>query len=175
MNERFSKLMQSIKESSKIIKVLTLDSAVLADIRQKYDLNEESLLVRLFLKDKRYGQKTIKPEDYVFEKHGFVQHKDSNKKIYVRFKEFEYQFDYETNKIYEIKGENIKFAVCVKGEKQILFINQDYILLDDSTRPYRTFYDGLMKVSFRYCYLFDEQVIIDVKKGDRLIFDIVNC
>lgn len=44
MSERFSNLMQSIKESSKNIKILPLDLAVLADIQQKYDMNSESLL-----------------------------------------------------------------------------------------------------------------------------------
>jgi len=44
MSERFSNLMQSVTESGKNIKVLPLDSAVLADIQQKYDMNSESLL-----------------------------------------------------------------------------------------------------------------------------------
>ena len=62
-----------------------------------------------------------------FERHGFVKLKDSNKKVYVSVNECEYQFDYETNKIYEISDKNIKFAVCVSEGKQMLFTNQDYI------------------------------------------------
>lgn len=100
-----------------------------------------------------------------FERHGFVKLKDSNKKVYVSVNECEYQFDYETNKIYEISDKNIKFAVCVSDGKQMLFTNQDYIFSDDTTSPYRTFYDGLMRAPFKFCYPFDEQVIIEVKKG----------
>lgn len=113
-------------------------------------------------------------EDCAFKKHGFVKLKDANKKVYVSVKEFEYQFDYETNKIYEIFRENIKFAICVSREKRYLFINQDFIPKADSTSPYRTFYDGLMKEPFRFCYPFDEQVIIEVKKGIKLRFAVVN-
>ena len=110
----------------------------------------------------------------MFKKHGFVKLKDSNKKVYVRVKELEYIFDYETNKIYEIPSENIKFAVCVSKGKQMLFINQDYIVSDDTTVPYRTFYDGLMKIPFKFCYPFDGKVIIENKKGIRLQFSIEN-
>lgn len=113
-------------------------------------------------------------DNCAFEKHGFIKIQDSNKKVYVNVKECEYQFDYETNKIYEIPGESIKFAICVRNGKQILFLNQDYIFSKDSTSPYRTFYDGLMKELFKFCYPFDEQVIIEVKKGKRLIFFIGN-
>lgn len=113
-------------------------------------------------------------ENCAFEKHGFIKIQDPNKKVYVNVKECEYQFDYETNKIYEISDKNIKFAVCVRNGKQILFINQDYILSKYSTYPYRTFYEGLMKDPFKFCYPFDEQVIIEVKKGKRLRFFIGN-
>lgn len=112
--------------------------------------------------------------DCAFEKHGFVKRRNSHKKIYVSVKECVYQFDYETNKIYEIPSENIKFALCVSRGEQLLFINQDFIPADDTTSPYRSFYDGLMKEPFRFCYPFDEQVIIEVKKGKRLRFSIVN-
>ena len=114
-------------------------------------------------------------EGCAFKKHGFAKRKDSNKKVSVSVKEFEYIFDYETNKIYEIPSENIIFAICVSREKRFLFTNQDYIITDESTSPYRTFYDGLMKEPFRYCYPFDDQVIIEVKRGIKLRFVVVNA
>lgn len=105
-----------------------------------------------------------------FAKHGFMKQKDSNKKVYVMVNEVEHSFDYETNIIYEIPSEQIKFAICVRNGKRLLFTNKDYILEDGTTSPYRTFYDGLMKEPFQFCYSFDEQVNIVTKEGYRLLF-----
>ena len=113
-------------------------------------------------------------ENCKFKKHGFMKIMDPNKKVCVIVNDCEYQFDYETNKLYEISDMNIKFAVCIGNGKQILFLNQDYILSKDSTYPYRTFYEGLMKEPFKFCYPFEEQVIVEVKKGKRLRFFIGN-
>ena len=122
---------------------------------------------------KNAKKNNIKLEECSFNKHGFVKCKEANKKVYVSVKEIEYKFDYETNKIYEISSDNIKFAICVNEGKQYLFINQDFIPTADSTSPYRTFYDGLMKEPFKFCYPFDEQVIIKVTKRTKLKFSIV--
>lgn len=110
-----------------------------------------------------------------FTKHGFEKRKDESKKICVKIKESTYQFDYETNKLYEIPSENIKFAICISGRELILFINKGFIPGNDTTSPYRTFYEGLMKEPFKLCYPFNEQVIIEAKKGNRFVFSIVNA
>ena len=112
-------------------------------------------------------------EEQAFEKHGFKKYKDSTKKIVVFVNDVKYQFDYETNKIFEIPSERIKFAVCIYRREKILFINKNFIPLNDTTSPYRTFYDGLMKEPFKLSYPFEEQVIIEVKRGYRLRFDVV--
>lgn len=111
--------------------------------------------------------------DSEFKKHGFRKRKDSNKKICVSIKECKYHFDYETNKVYEIPSEGVKFAICLDGRELILFINKSFISGNDTTSPYRTFYEGLMKEPFKLCYPFKEQVIIEEKKGERLVFSIV--
>lgn len=111
--------------------------------------------------------------DSEFTKHGFKKRKDSNKKINVSTKESMYQFDYETNKLYQIPSEGVKFAICIDSRKLVLFINKGFIPGNDTTSPYRTFYDGLMKEPFKLCYPFNGQVIIEEKKGDRLVFSIV--
>ena len=122
----------------------------------------------------RVHQKTEELLDSEFTKHGLKKCKDSNKKINVSTKESVYQFDYETNKLYEIPSEGVKFAICLDGRELILFINKSFIPGNDTTSPYRTFYEGLMKEPFKYCYPFNEQVIIEEKKGDRFVFSIVN-
>lgn len=109
-----------------------------------------------------------------FRKHGFKKCKVSNKKICVSVKECKYYFDYETNKLYEIPSENIKFAICTSGRELVLFINKGFIPGNDSTNPHRTFYEGLMKEPFKFCYPFTEQVIIEEKKGKRFVFSVEN-
>lgn len=122
----------------------------------------------------RAHQKTEVLLDSEFKKHGFRKHKVSNKKICVNVKECKYQFDYETNKVYEIPSEGVKFAICLDGRELILFINKSFIPGNDTTSPYRTFYEGLMKEPFKLCYPFNGQVIIEEKKGNRFVFSIVN-
>lgn len=109
-----------------------------------------------------------------FRKHGFQKYKEANKKIHVRIKDSIYQFDYETNKLYEIPSENIKFAICLDGRELVLFINKDFIPGNDTTSPYRTFYEGLMKEPFKFCYPFKDQAIIEEKKGNRFVFSVEN-
>ena len=105
-----------------------------------------------------------------FAKHGFMKQKDSSKKVYVMVNEVEYAFDFETNIIYEIPLRQIKFAICVRNGKTLLFTNKDYSFGDGTTSPYRTFYDGLMKEPLKFCYPFDGQVNIVTKEGYRLLF-----
>ena len=110
-----------------------------------------------------------------FERNGFRKKVDSNKKIHLWVNDEEYIFDYETNKMFIISKEDIRFAMCVREKKRYLFINKSYnIDTDDYTRPYRTFYDGLMKEPFNLCYPFDKPVIIYPKKRIKLRFEIVN-
>lgn len=108
--------------------------------------------------------------DAAFIKNGFVKKKDSKKKLCVDVQGIEYQFEFETNRIYEIPAEQLKFAICIQGRERFLFVNKDYILLKDTTSPYRTFYEGLMKEPFKFSYPFKEQVIIETKDNVRLKF-----
>lgn len=116
------------------------------------------------------GKNQQQSPNNAFAKHGFMKQKDSNKKVYVMVSEAEYAFDFETNIIYEIPSGQIKFAICVRNGKRILFTNKNYILEDGTTRPYRTFYDGLMKEPFKFCFPFGEQVNIVTEEGYRLLF-----
>ena len=110
-----------------------------------------------------------------FSKHGFVRLCDSHKKICVMVNDVEYQFDFVTNFLYEIPSEQIKFAIAmdVCSKKRLLFLNKDYIIKNNTTSPYRTFYSGLMKEPFKICYPFDEEVIIQMEKGCQLKFNIM--
>lgn len=116
-----------------------------------------------------------KKDGDAFSKYGFVELCDSHKKIRVMVNDAEYEFDFVTNFIYEIISEQIKFAIAmdVCSKKRILFLNKDYILQNNTTSPYRTFYSGLMKEPFKFCYPFDEEVIIQTEEGYRLKFNII--
>lgn len=111
----------------------------------------------------------------VFSKHGFVRLSDSHKKVCVMVNDTEYQFDFVTNFIYEIPSEQIKFAIAMDIHRNeiILFVNKDFIVQDNTTSPYRTFYSGLMKEPFKFCYPFDEEVAIQTKEGCWLKFSII--
>lgn len=137
-------------------------------------------LVAAALKKKRVVQtKEIEHPNHMcevdpsaFKRHGFFKVIDSKKKICVMVNEEQYEFDYETNVIYEIPKEKIKFAMCMhEGPRaRRLFVNKDYTIMQGTTSPYRTFYEGLMKEPFRFCYPFDEPATIVTKKKDRLRF-----
>ncbi len=68
--------------------------------------------------------------------------------------------------------ENIKFGMCMHAGPRVrrLFVNKDYAIVEGTTSAYRTFYEGLMKDFFRFCYPFDEPAIIVTKKKDKLRF-----
>ncbi|MBD5136860.1 MAG: hypothetical protein HDT39_12985 [Lachnospiraceae bacterium] len=113
-----------------------------------------------------------KKDEDAFSKYGFVRLCDSHKKIRVMVNDAEYEFDFVTNFIYEIMSEQIKFAIAIDvcSKKRILFLNKDYIIKNNTTSPYRTFYKDLMKEPFKFCYPFDEEVIIQTKEGNQLKF-----
>ena len=126
------------------------------------------MYMKLFGKFREKDKSEVKNSS--FTKHGFIKLKDRKKKLHVTVNEVENQFDFETNMIYEIPLKLIKFALCIHSGKKLLFINKDYIPLEGTTSPYRTFYSGLMKEPFKFCYPFDEQVTIETKERDRLEF-----
>lgn len=109
----------------------------------------------------------------MFLRNGFITLRDSKKKIYVNVNENVYSFGFETNTIYEIPTYQIRFAICIRSGKRILFINKNYISSCHLTSPYRTFYNGLMKEPFKFCYPFDEEVIIETEEGYRLNFRVI--
>lgn len=119
----------------------------------------------------------VENADNLFTRHGFVKRKDSRRKVCVSVNGEEYWFDFETNVIYEILAKKIKFAICIQWREVHLFINKDYIYIpeSDTTSPYRTYYEGLMKEPFRFCYPFDKKVVIETEEHDRLIFEIVKA
>ena len=112
-------------------------------------------------------------ENSMFAKHGFVKVKDKNKKIFVTVNEIEYLFEFETNKVYDISANQIEFSVCVCKGNRMLFINKDVAILEGTTSPYRTFYSGLMKEPFKFCFPYNEPVIIKIKEGAILKFIVI--
>ena len=83
-----------------------------------------------------------------------------------------YEFDFESNVIYEIPKVHMKFAICAHlGEhKKYLFLSHGTIFKQGMTSPYRTFYKGLMKTPFDLCFPFDGVTTVATKSGIGLRF-----
>lgn len=107
---------------------------------------------------------------------GFYKFKNVRKKICVEVDTERYEYDYESNVIYEIPKVHMKFAICAHlGEyKKYLFLSKGTISKPGMTSPYRTFYEGLMKKPFDLCFPLDEVTTVATKKGICLRFWIEN-
>lgn len=116
------------------------------------------------LKNKKY-------HNNVFENSGFAEYSDINKKVQVLYKNNKYNYNYQTNTIYEIPNSNFKFIICTSDNEYLQLLINHYVEVIEGNM-YRTFYPGLWDEPSQFACAFNENNIFKVETKEKEILEI---